>query len=71
MKNETSISENLAREVDTPIKIGVGDQLLKQIFISKHISLKVRLCYFSVNPASGKIFSVFGRLFPKQIFLVI
>ena len=49
VKNETSISENLAREGDTPIKIGVGDRLLKQIFISKHISLKVRLCYFSVR----------------------
>ena len=33
VKNETSISENLAREGDTPIKIGVGDRLLKQIFI--------------------------------------
>ena len=49
MKHETSISENLVREGDIPIKIGVGDRLLKQIFISKYISLKVRLCYFSVK----------------------
>ena len=43
MKNETSISENLAHDTGPSLKIGVGGQLLKRVFISKHISLKVPL----------------------------
>ena len=43
VKNETSISENLAHDTGPSLKIGVGGQLLKRVFISKHISLKVRL----------------------------
>ena len=58
MKHETSISENLVREGDTPIKIGVGDRILKQIFVSKYISLKVRLCYFSVKTLQIPEFTV-------------
>ena len=43
VKNETSISENLAHDTGPSLKIGVDGQLFKQVFVSKHISLKVRL----------------------------
>jgi hypothetical protein len=48
VKNETSISENLAHDTGPSLKIGVGGQLFKRVFISKHISLKVPIFLKSV-----------------------